>query len=381
MAFSYAWAVIKILYFESIGLTFQEISFVLIMIPLISFLIEIPSGLFTDLYGRKKSIVLSFLLCNFSSWFLLYADSLGDLMISSFLYGISWGFWSGSFESLLYESTVRLRIRKIYQKILTHLNFIFTALGILTNLLIPYMFDLNKSSPFILMICMSFILITLSLFLKETEIIKKKRIVNHNFKEQFLSSFNFVIKNPSIKFFIMFNAIWGSCTGVFASLINQPLIYKYYDLVDYGFIFSITTIFQTCIIYFTDSIIDYLKKYNIFLVLTIIWSLLLYLITIFINNLYVLIPLMGILWSVGSIMYVFFSTRYNNSIKDDNIRASVLSFTSMINSFFYVLSTYLFGYLLDTYNIITNVNIMNILYLIIGLILSLYIKNIYIKNK
>ncbi len=64
--------------------------------------------------------------------------------------------------------------------------------------------------------------------------------------------------------------MWGSGIGLFGSLLNQPLIYENYNLVDYGVIFALTTVVQSIIIYFTNNIITFLRIGNPYLGLVIV---------------------------------------------------------------------------------------------------------------
>lgn len=79
---------ILILFFLDFGLTYKEIFLIFTIGSVFSFLIEIPTGIFADFYGKRRSIILSkffifvsFLIFGFSSnfWFFVVAQVVYEL--------------------------------------------------------------------------------------------------------------------------------------------------------------------------------------------------------------------------------------------------------------------------------------------------------------
>ena len=93
-------APIFILLLTTRGATVQTVSLFLGLSSLLTLLAEFPSGVFADLFGRKRSFLLSILL-HMGGFALLFlfrsALSLAGAMV---LYGLSRAFLSGSIEAL-----------------------------------------------------------------------------------------------------------------------------------------------------------------------------------------------------------------------------------------------------------------------------------------
>lgn len=78
---------IMVIFFQDLGLSYTQIFWVLTLGSLLSFILEIPTGIFADQYGKRKSIILSKLL----------------IAISFVSFGFSTGFWTLLLSNLLLE--------------------------------------------------------------------------------------------------------------------------------------------------------------------------------------------------------------------------------------------------------------------------------------
>lgn len=349
-AFSASWGVIQMIFYKDIGLTFIEISTVLSISTISALIFEVPTGVFTDLYGRKKSLTIAFILSALAGFILIGADTLYEIMFVAVLYGLSFAFWSGSYEALLYESLEQLGKAEQYTKVLSRANFIFVSLGVLTNYLTPIIYEMDMRYPFYIAAALEALLIVLATQLKETEKQKHKRVIKHEFINQIKFSFKFIVKRKNLLFIFLYGSIWVSTLGIFGGLLNQPLVYEQYDLKQYGIIFSMTTLTQSIIIFNTDRILKIMKRSNPYLVLVLAWALCLAMMVEFAENLYFLIPIMGISWAVGTLSYVLISNDLNHIIDDDEIRASVLSFYSMARSTFLTIGFFVMANIMELYN-------------------------------
>ena len=93
------------LYLVDLGISFAKIALITAMIPISSFLFEIPTGAIADLYGRKTSVFISYFLsalCFFG--ILLSKTNIYLLLILYFILGIAFTFESGALESWFVDS-------------------------------------------------------------------------------------------------------------------------------------------------------------------------------------------------------------------------------------------------------------------------------------
>ena len=95
---------IWILYLQSRGLSLAEIGLSEAAFHLAPVLLELPSGSFADLVGRRWSLAIGSVLIALSSAMLFFADSLAIAMIALFLHGASFSFRSGADQAYLYDA-------------------------------------------------------------------------------------------------------------------------------------------------------------------------------------------------------------------------------------------------------------------------------------
>ncbi len=89
-----------ILYFSQLGLSFFQISLLLLMYPISALIFEIPTGAVADLFGRKISVFLSYALSGLAFiGVLLSGTNFPLLLFFYFLAGISFTLESGALEA------------------------------------------------------------------------------------------------------------------------------------------------------------------------------------------------------------------------------------------------------------------------------------------
>jgi MFS family permease len=95
---------IWILYLSSRGFSLGQIGLSESFFHLAPVLLEIPSGSFADLVGRRWSLAIGSLLIALSSALIFVADSLPLVLLAMFLNGASYTFRSGANQAYLYDS-------------------------------------------------------------------------------------------------------------------------------------------------------------------------------------------------------------------------------------------------------------------------------------
>ena len=92
-----------ILAFMDKGLSFFQIGLLVGFGSLCSNLLEIPSGAVADLYGRRKSMILSFSAYTVAFMALALAQSLPPLFAAMFFYGVGEAFRTGTHKSMIFN--------------------------------------------------------------------------------------------------------------------------------------------------------------------------------------------------------------------------------------------------------------------------------------
>jgi MFS family permease len=111
-----------ILYLTHRGYSLAEVGLAEAAFHLAPILLEIPSGSFADLVGRRWSLVVSSLLVVAGNVFLWNAGNLAVVMIAMFLTGASFSFRSGADQAFLYDALSaeqRSRYGRVFGRLLS----------------------------------------------------------------------------------------------------------------------------------------------------------------------------------------------------------------------------------------------------------------------
>lgn len=94
---------LMLVYMLSIGFSPWQIGTILAVQQIAMVLFEFPTGIFADRYGRKRSIVVAFLLSGLAAigWF--FSVNFAQWLIFAILFGIAYTFQSGAKESLMLD--------------------------------------------------------------------------------------------------------------------------------------------------------------------------------------------------------------------------------------------------------------------------------------
>lgn len=85
-----------VLFFQDLGLNYSQIFWIFTIGAAFSFLIEIPTGLFADLYGQRKSIIISKFLIFVSFIAFGFAQNFIMLLVANLIYELGKSFRSGT---------------------------------------------------------------------------------------------------------------------------------------------------------------------------------------------------------------------------------------------------------------------------------------------
>ncbi len=105
--------VIERLFWEERGITVQEVVYTEVIFAVTIVLLEIPSGIVADKWGRKNMILLSSVLEAIMFFLLINSTEFWHFAIAIFLSGIAGSANSGAENALLYDSLLLSKKREI----------------------------------------------------------------------------------------------------------------------------------------------------------------------------------------------------------------------------------------------------------------------------
>ena len=122
---------IMVLFYQENGLTMNQIGFLATIAGAITLILEVPSGAFADLYGRKKSMIIGSLIITAGYFVRAVSMNFINFCIAMSLISLGAAFVSGADKALLYDSLKELKKEKLFKKIAGTANFLsLLAMGL-----------------------------------------------------------------------------------------------------------------------------------------------------------------------------------------------------------------------------------------------------------
>ncbi len=199
-----------VLFYNSNGMEMQDIFILQSVYSVTLMILEIPTGYFADVAGRKTSMFLGSLF-GFSGY-LIYATSSGfwQFVIAETIMGVGQSLVSGADSAMLYDSLAAKRLSSKYSRLegrITSLgNFGEALAGILGGLLAT----ISLRTPFIVQACVAFIAVPASLSLVEPPVHTERR--KPGIRDVLGIVHNTVIADRKLRWNTLFSSVIGAST-------------------------------------------------------------------------------------------------------------------------------------------------------------------------
>lgn len=358
---------IVVLFYNENGLGQQDIFTLQAIYSVAIVILEIPSGYFADVLGRKKTLIFGAIFGFLG--FVTYSFSYGfwGFMIAELILGVGQSLISGADSAMLYDSLQAQKREKEYLKYegrITSLgNFAEAIAGITGGLLATF----TLRTPYFGQTIVAFLALPAALTLVEPA--RSKTIAKASFND-ILKIFDYaLIKNPKLRYNIIFSSIIGSSTLSMAWFV-QPY-FKEIGINNeaiYGILWTLLNLSVGITSLLAFKVDQRLGKTKVVL-----------LITLFLSVSYLAVGKYQTYWAI-SILFVFYLIRgfatpilkdYINRMTESNVRATVLSVRNFIIRIVFAGLSPLLGWYTDFYSLASALTFAGFFFLISGLIVSI----------
>ncbi|MBT3405045.1 MFS transporter [archaeon] len=329
-------------------LSLFQIGILFSVLAITTFLFEIPTGAFADLFGRKTSVLFGYFMTGVSI-LLLYLNTNFIILIGVFaLWGFAQTFTSGAKESwvidnLKYHKKKNL-IDDFFIKQQSIIGFSLVMAGFLGAYVVS-IFGLNIIWLFAsLSFFASFLLLSM---VKEHKLTKEKKKGFRELFSQSKKSIKFAVGHKIIlfllfaTFFVMFRDSFGG------DLVWQPFLKGLsFPIFAFGFLFSGMTLVMAIAPIFTKPLLKKFKSKKSYLAFLILCSIILDFSVLFVNNYYLGIVLLGLMFASIS-LFMPIADSYFQSFIPSKMRATITSFNGMVIALAYAVSSPVAGAIAD----------------------------------
>jgi MFS family permease len=333
-------------------------------------LLEIPSGYFADVMGRKKSLVFNGIFAILSMLTLGLGSNFYHFLLAAFFWALAGVFISGADSALMYDTLKDLKKENSYKKIWGNITF-YSFLGIsIASIIGGLLGGINLRYPFLVALPFYVCLIQLAFSLYEPK--KSEEIPAQNHISDLFRSIKIAIfQNKKIKQLLIYSAFIAGAISVGYYLYQPYLQRTGLNIVYFGLVFAVFNLIEALSSKYSYVVENKVGK-KLSLILPFILISLCYILmgnVIFIFS-FVFVFLFQFVSGVSSVVI----SDYINQETDSKIRATVLSAQSVSNSIFYAIIAPIVGWLVDIYTLTQALTIIGIVVLLIGMIILFFSK-------
>jgi len=110
------------LFFYSRFLNFAQIALLTAVTGLASIILEVPSGAFADVFGRKTAIIISYIFFSVGMFGIAVSQSFGAFVVFGLMGALANALYSGSLEALVYDSLKESNKEHLFEHVTSKLE-------------------------------------------------------------------------------------------------------------------------------------------------------------------------------------------------------------------------------------------------------------------
>ncbi|MGC9356250.1 MAG: MFS transporter [Anaerolineae bacterium] len=311
--------------------------------------LEIPSGVFADLVGRKTSMLIGSILSTLAFVCVGLGSGLGLFALGWAISGASDAFHSGADEAMLYDSLKKLDREEDYIKITSRLNLVRALTGVVGSVAGAYLYQMNIRLPWLIFAVFIGLsgLVTWSMVEPHTP---EKGYSVSNQVEHLKGAFVFSFTHPTVRWLILFFLVLSIPMFAFVTLMSQPyLMSRGFKVTSLGFIFGLIHGVSGVLSALSHRVESRIGEKLSVLLITVLYVAV-FVLAGLVEGRSVVFGLVILLYLVENYKGVVFGTYLNHHVRSEN-RATVLSIRSFLSNVLVTLLVVLIGYFIDLYTI------------------------------
>ncbi len=356
------------LFYKENGLVTQDLFILKAVYSASIVILEVPSGYFGDVWGRKNSLVLGSVLGFLGFALYCFCTEFWGFLICEIILGVGQSFISGSDSAILYDTLLEAKKSDDYLKVEGRLisvgNFaeaIAAPIGVLLA-------AISLRTTFCFQVGVAFLAIPAAFFLYEPQRRQSSQ------KTSFVHIFNIIkyslSQNKILKWNIIYSSVMGSATLTMAWFIQPYFVFLSMPLALYGIILPLLNITAGVTAMHAYKVEKRLGQTKTFLFLTFA-----------IASGYFCLGYFNTMWAIV-FLFLFYIFRgiatpilrnYINEITPSEIRATVLSIRSLIIRLSFVILGPILGWYADKAGMPSTLFAGGLVFLIAGIVSFYYL--------
>ncbi|MCK5475327.1 MAG: MFS transporter [Candidatus Pacebacteria bacterium] len=363
---------VMVLFWQDNGLSLMEIMILQSLFSITVVLLEVPTGYFADVFGRRKALIYASFFSFFG--FLIYGLSYNfyQFLIAEIFLAFAISFTSGADSALLYDTLKDLKKEDLYKKIwgnilsygLVSIAFASIIGGFVGK--IDLRWTIYLSIPFLAL------LIPLSFSLKEPK--RHKTIFKEGYLFELFKTIKYtIIKNRKLKWLIVYSGVLLGFNSA-ALWFYQPYFkISGLDIAYFGIVFACFNVIAAISSKYAHKIEAAVGQKFSLISLVLITGISYLLMS---NFIYIFSFSFAFLQQFVRGFSKPIIEDYINKLTSSEIRATVLSVQNMSSRFFYAAVIPIIGWIADIYSLVQALTILGITTLVFGTVMIIILRKV-----
>lgn len=339
---------IWMIYLATKGMSLTQLGLLEMIFHITSFSMEVPTGAVADLYGRRVSRILGRALSVISVIILLSANSFLWFAISFIIVALSYNMESGAGDALVYDSMKTIGEENEYMRVSGNKEMVFQIAGVFSFLLGGYLATQSYKWAFGVTIIMGMLSFFYAFKFVEPQIGKKNLVgkKRHHFILQLKESYSILKDQKRLGFLILFSQFIMSFTTTIFFYLQNYMKLDGYNEAFIGGVYAVSSLGGALLATQVFKIEAMIKEKGILISMPIVTALSTWGIALSHYHYAFYIPIS----LAEGMIFVAIGDYINKVIPSEN-RATILSMSSMIFSFFMITLFPLIGWLGDRFTL------------------------------
>jgi MFS family permease len=358
------WVLYYLLFTDFTGIGIIETVMIVTILVL-----EIPSGVFADMVGKKKALILAFIAIIMSEGLMGLAINF-NMLVGSVIFGsIGTVMLSGTFEAITYDSLKEVGKEKLYDKVFSRQKSIAYVASALATIIGGLMYTyIDHRAPFFAVAGVTITACILSFFLKEPQVDTEKFSLR-KYRKQLKQGFSQLFFAKKFRSVVIMMILAMVVPLVMYEMLADLLVTSYgASPVQISIGILVIYIVSSIIVYFSGMISGRFGALRSFVLVSLIYGTGLLMIP-FVNFVGAII-VGSILTGTYAINQVIQSDIVNQKVSS-KYRATTLSTMNMLISLPYVLTAIVLGYFADLYSVQNVIFVLGVAMIFLVIIFSL----------
>lgn len=359
-----------VLFWQENGLNLTEIMLLQSIFALSTVILEVPTGYFADIHGRKSTMIIAGITGLLAISIYSIGHNFFQFLIAEIFFALSISFSSGTKSALVYDTLKELGKEKQYKKLWGNLLFYGMMSLAVSSIIggfigkINLRYTLYASIPFFALP----VLITLSM--KEPQ--RHKLVIQKGYTKELLNILKTTfIHNKKLRWIIIYSGVVYAFNQAALWLYQPYFILSGLDIAWFGFVFSSFQLVAAFTSKYAHKLEEKLgQKYSLaMLILLVAFS-------------YFLMSNFVFLFSFSFCFIQQFVRGFKNAVVTDyinqltvsEIRATVLSAQSFIGRLIYAIIIPFIGWVADVYTLVQALTILAVTTLTSGIVILIILR-------